>query len=254
MQEVFWYIKEAIDAYFGGSAFSVSVVAACAHGVKPTEEEQEDGPLFDGMDAGLGSPEEEDDLDSIATDPRRTPLPRKKESSFGRDHDVSTVDEKPHRSVSREEKETPRPKGLSEDAARGLGAGSRLRDRDEAPDPFEAMRGGAEDPEIQDFSGEIEELDVDDLEEIEIDPEPEAEREPSGKFGDFEPDEDYEDEDFPTLRPQVRTVEEGLDEEDIPTMPPRQRAPADEEIEPDPDDVPTKGPHPSPFGDLDSEP
>jgi ubiquinone/menaquinone biosynthesis C-methylase UbiE len=34
MQDVFWYIKEAIDAYFGGRAFSVTIKAACLIGKK----------------------------------------------------------------------------------------------------------------------------------------------------------------------------------------------------------------------------
>lgn len=32
MQDVFWYIKEAIDAYFGGRAFEITVVAGCLRG------------------------------------------------------------------------------------------------------------------------------------------------------------------------------------------------------------------------------
>jgi ubiquinone/menaquinone biosynthesis C-methylase UbiE len=34
LQDVFWYIKEAIDAYFGGRAFEVTVVAGCLVGAK----------------------------------------------------------------------------------------------------------------------------------------------------------------------------------------------------------------------------
>jgi ubiquinone/menaquinone biosynthesis C-methylase UbiE len=34
MQDVFWYIKEAIDAYFGGRAFSVTIKAGCLIGRK----------------------------------------------------------------------------------------------------------------------------------------------------------------------------------------------------------------------------
>ena len=34
MQDVFWYIKEAIDAYFGGRAFSVTIKAGCLIGKK----------------------------------------------------------------------------------------------------------------------------------------------------------------------------------------------------------------------------
>ena len=35
MQDVFFFIKEAIDAYFGTGSFSVSVVAGCIRGRKP---------------------------------------------------------------------------------------------------------------------------------------------------------------------------------------------------------------------------
>jgi ubiquinone/menaquinone biosynthesis C-methylase UbiE len=35
MQDVFWYIKEAIDAYFGGRPFHVTVKAGCVIGKKP---------------------------------------------------------------------------------------------------------------------------------------------------------------------------------------------------------------------------
>jgi ubiquinone/menaquinone biosynthesis C-methylase UbiE len=37
MQDVFWYIKEAIDAYFEGRAFQVTVVAGCLVGRKPQD-------------------------------------------------------------------------------------------------------------------------------------------------------------------------------------------------------------------------
>ena len=43
MQDIFWYIKEAIDAYFSGRAFEVSVRAACLVGTK-LEEGQEPEP------------------------------------------------------------------------------------------------------------------------------------------------------------------------------------------------------------------
>jgi ubiquinone/menaquinone biosynthesis C-methylase UbiE len=35
MQDVFWYIKEALDRYFGDRGFAVSVQAGCVRGVKP---------------------------------------------------------------------------------------------------------------------------------------------------------------------------------------------------------------------------
>jgi ubiquinone/menaquinone biosynthesis C-methylase UbiE len=46
MQEVFWQIKEAIDAYFGGRAFEVTVKAGCLRGDKPQVESdgEEDDP------------------------------------------------------------------------------------------------------------------------------------------------------------------------------------------------------------------
>jgi hypothetical protein len=40
MQEIFWRIKEAIDAYFGTGSFAVTVRAACVQGRKPLEEER----------------------------------------------------------------------------------------------------------------------------------------------------------------------------------------------------------------------
>jgi ubiquinone/menaquinone biosynthesis C-methylase UbiE len=43
MQDIFWFIKEAIDAYFGGRAFSVTVVAGCLRGRKPEEAGEEAG-------------------------------------------------------------------------------------------------------------------------------------------------------------------------------------------------------------------
>jgi ubiquinone/menaquinone biosynthesis C-methylase UbiE len=35
MQEIFWHIKESIDAYFGGRAFELTVKSGCVKGVKP---------------------------------------------------------------------------------------------------------------------------------------------------------------------------------------------------------------------------
>lgn len=43
LQDVFWYIKEAIDAYFGGRAFEVTVVAGCICGTKA---EPDTGEVF----------------------------------------------------------------------------------------------------------------------------------------------------------------------------------------------------------------
>jgi ubiquinone/menaquinone biosynthesis C-methylase UbiE len=41
MQEVFWNIKEAIDAYFSSRAFEITVKAGCLRGTKPKVPEQE---------------------------------------------------------------------------------------------------------------------------------------------------------------------------------------------------------------------
>ena len=36
MQEIFWHIKEAIDAYFGDRGFAMTIMAGCIRGTKPT--------------------------------------------------------------------------------------------------------------------------------------------------------------------------------------------------------------------------
>ena len=40
MQEIFWHIKESIDAYFGNRAFEVTIKAGCFRARKPLEEEE----------------------------------------------------------------------------------------------------------------------------------------------------------------------------------------------------------------------
>ncbi len=49
MQDIFWFIKESIDAYFGDRAFSVTVVAGCLVGRMPEKEEEpaDEGPADD---------------------------------------------------------------------------------------------------------------------------------------------------------------------------------------------------------------
>ena len=66
MQDIFWYIKEAIDAYFEGRAFAATVVAGCLVGRKPLSPEDE--TTFD-----TGRP----DIDPIPLGPDTldTPLP-----------------------------------------------------------------------------------------------------------------------------------------------------------------------------------
>jgi len=39
MQDIFWHLKETIDAYFPDRAFSVTVMAGCLHGLKPCDVE-----------------------------------------------------------------------------------------------------------------------------------------------------------------------------------------------------------------------
>ena len=49
MQDVFWYIKEAIDAYFDGRPFEVTVKAGCLIGVKDEVRAQADGGVADAL-------------------------------------------------------------------------------------------------------------------------------------------------------------------------------------------------------------
>jgi hypothetical protein len=57
MQDVFWYIKEAIDAYFEGRPFSVTVKAGCLIGRKvegrPAEADDVEVDLDEDVDTGL---------------------------------------------------------------------------------------------------------------------------------------------------------------------------------------------------------
>jgi ubiquinone/menaquinone biosynthesis C-methylase UbiE len=63
LQDVFWYIKEAIDAYFGGRAFEVTVKAGCLIGRKrdPAEE------MLTGRVTRVPSLDDEDDDDEEDT-------------------------------------------------------------------------------------------------------------------------------------------------------------------------------------------
>jgi hypothetical protein len=80
MQDVFWYIKEAIDAYFDGRPFQVTVKAGCIIGTKsdaPTdphlEVEIEEMPYainddLDDVDTGLPRPPHQIALGSVQLD------------------------------------------------------------------------------------------------------------------------------------------------------------------------------------------
>jgi ubiquinone/menaquinone biosynthesis C-methylase UbiE len=59
MQEIFWHIKEAIDAYFGDRAFSVTIKAGCLLGRKPLESER---PLVAPKPAPAPAAENDDQL------------------------------------------------------------------------------------------------------------------------------------------------------------------------------------------------
>jgi ubiquinone/menaquinone biosynthesis C-methylase UbiE len=65
MQDVFWYIKEAIDAYFTGRAFEVTVKAGCLTGTVPVEAEQR-AAVAD-AEAEAGEPMD-DDLIELSTE------------------------------------------------------------------------------------------------------------------------------------------------------------------------------------------
>jgi ubiquinone/menaquinone biosynthesis C-methylase UbiE len=64
LQDVFWYIKQAIDAYFGGRAFQLTVKAGCLRGVKRLQvpDEAETGKM-DRLE-----PEDDEDSISVSTD------------------------------------------------------------------------------------------------------------------------------------------------------------------------------------------
>jgi hypothetical protein len=68
MQDVFWYIKEAIDAYFDGRPFHVTVKAGCLIGRKlegrPTEPEDVEYELDDVADVH----DEDDEMDDVPID------------------------------------------------------------------------------------------------------------------------------------------------------------------------------------------
>lgn len=60
LQDVFWYIKEAIDAYFGGRAFEVTIKAGCVIGTKRDPRAEESDEIVTGrvelLDDALAPP------------------------------------------------------------------------------------------------------------------------------------------------------------------------------------------------------
>lgn len=71
MQDVFWYIKEAIDAYFGTGPFHVTVRAGLVIGKKPERRPQgpSDGPPEAPIERSDGAP------DALSADSITTPVP-----------------------------------------------------------------------------------------------------------------------------------------------------------------------------------
>jgi ubiquinone/menaquinone biosynthesis C-methylase UbiE len=65
LQDVFWYIKQAIDAYFGGRAFQITVKACCAWGVKPAAAAR---PAPSAVDDATPAPGDDDDDDGEPID------------------------------------------------------------------------------------------------------------------------------------------------------------------------------------------
>lgn len=59
LQDVFWYIKQAIDAYFGGRAFQITVKAGCIRGIKGER-------VMDDAETGRLDKLDSDDVDYVS--------------------------------------------------------------------------------------------------------------------------------------------------------------------------------------------
>lgn len=88
MQDIFWFIKESIDAYFGDRAFSVTVVAGCLCGRKPAEGEEEEDLAEESPD---DSPMEGEDTSRSPS--VLDPPPLKAPAGFGDDKAVKTEED-----------------------------------------------------------------------------------------------------------------------------------------------------------------
>ena len=93
MQDVFWYIKEAIDAYFDGRPFQVTVKAGCLIGRKlegrPTEPEDVEYELDEVAEEAPAVMSTGADFDDIDTD---LPMPPHKIASGTRAEEVAETD------------------------------------------------------------------------------------------------------------------------------------------------------------------
>src|ERR1044071_3938480 len=84
MQDVFWYIKEAIDAYFDGRPFQVTVKASCLIGRKVPG-----APFEDELELDLDGPSVEEIEEELDTD---LPRPRKMAAGSVRVDEVAEED------------------------------------------------------------------------------------------------------------------------------------------------------------------
>ena len=100
MQDIFWYIKEAIDVYFEGRAFQVTIRAACISGRKPNEGEAEPEPAIRVAPKLKTEELAVDDLEELMTDPSLDMLST----------DANTADEEPPENIPTKD-ESPRSRG-----------------------------------------------------------------------------------------------------------------------------------------------
>ena len=113
MQDVFWYIKEAIDAYFDGRPFQVTVKAGCLIGRKVPG-----APLEDEFELDLDAPSVEEIDEELDTD---LPRPRKMAAGSVRVDEVAEEDVIDEESPEEQELDAfiegrKRPSHLDEDA------------------------------------------------------------------------------------------------------------------------------------------
>lgn len=77
MQQVFWHIKEAIDTYFTGRAFQVTVKAACLRGGKGAQQQDATAEVAEADMEVVEEVEEIEEIEEIESTP--PPAPEKKE-------------------------------------------------------------------------------------------------------------------------------------------------------------------------------
>jgi ubiquinone/menaquinone biosynthesis C-methylase UbiE len=94
LQDVFWYIKEAIDAYFGGRAFELTVKAGCLVGRKREPGEEVTGPAHLQMPAPIeiGLADEVDEIDEEISDDDLPPVPAREGSVSVRTSEIDIME------------------------------------------------------------------------------------------------------------------------------------------------------------------